>query len=87
MIRNIQLNHAGKYVCIIDTDVESLSVDAVLIVEGNESSCYMYSMLYELLFLKQASKLLTVYVWSFGNLQPMFRGLHETHTSYNWQLM
>lgn len=40
MIRNIQLNHAGKYVCIIDTDVESLSVDAVLIVEGNKSSCY-----------------------------------------------
>lgn len=42
MIRNIQLNHAGKYVCIIDTDVESLSVDAVLIVEGNESSCYKH---------------------------------------------
>lgn len=35
MIRNIQLNHAGKYVCVIDTDVESLSVDAILIVEGN----------------------------------------------------
>ncbi|GAA6074199.1 contactin-3 isoform X1, partial [Tachysurus ichikawai] len=33
MIRNIQLNHAGKYVCIVDTDVESLSADAVLIVE------------------------------------------------------
>lgn len=39
MIRNIQLNHAGKYVCIIDTDVESLSVDAVLVVEGNVFSC------------------------------------------------
>ncbi|XP_062853242.1 contactin-3 [Trichomycterus rosablanca] len=37
MIRNIQLNHAGKYVCIIDTDVESLSVDAVLIVKGPPS--------------------------------------------------
>ncbi|XP_036427446.1 contactin-3 isoform X1 [Colossoma macropomum] len=34
MIRNIQLHHGGKYVCIIDTDVESLSVDAVLIVKG-----------------------------------------------------
>uniref|UniRef100_A0A4W4EAG7 Contactin 3b n=1 Tax=Electrophorus electricus TaxID=8005 RepID=A0A4W4EAG7_ELEEL len=34
MIRNIQLNHGGKYVCIIDTDVESLSVDAVVIVKG-----------------------------------------------------
>ena len=34
MIRNIQLHHGGKYVCIVDTDVESLSVDAVLIVKG-----------------------------------------------------
>ena len=34
MIRNIQLNHGGKYVCIIDTDVESLSAAAILIVKG-----------------------------------------------------
>ncbi|XP_066519522.1 contactin-3 [Hoplias malabaricus] len=34
MIRNIQLHHGGKYVCIIDTEVENLSVDAVLIVKG-----------------------------------------------------
>ncbi|XP_041639135.1 contactin-3 [Cheilinus undulatus] len=34
MIRNIQLNHAGKYVCIIDTDVESLSTSAILVVKG-----------------------------------------------------
>ncbi|KAL4655902.1 contactin-3-like [Arapaima gigas] len=34
MIRNIQLNHGGKYVCVVDTDVESLSAAAVLIVKG-----------------------------------------------------
>ncbi|MGH0181225.1 UNVERIFIED_CONTAM: hypothetical protein FKN15_018125 [Acipenser sinensis] len=34
MIRNIQLNHAGKYVCIVNTDVESLSAAADLIVKG-----------------------------------------------------
>ncbi|XP_030632439.1 contactin-3 [Chanos chanos] len=34
MIRNIQLSHGGKYVCLIDTDVESLSADAILIVKG-----------------------------------------------------
>ncbi|KAA0712791.1 Contactin-3 Brain-derived immunoglobulin superfamily protein 1 [Triplophysa tibetana] len=33
MIRNIQLNHGGKYVCLIDTDVESLSTDAILVVK------------------------------------------------------
>uniref|UniRef100_A0A8C7RZE8 Contactin 3b n=1 Tax=Oncorhynchus mykiss TaxID=8022 RepID=A0A8C7RZE8_ONCMY len=31
MIRNIQLNHGGKYVCVIDTDVESLSASAILV--------------------------------------------------------
>ncbi|KAM9410404.1 contactin-3 [Pholidichthys leucotaenia] len=34
MIRNIQLNHGGKYVCVIDTDVESLSASAILVVKG-----------------------------------------------------
>ncbi|XP_030623672.1 contactin-3 [Chanos chanos] len=34
MIRNIQLSHAGKYICIVDTDVESLSAVAILIVKG-----------------------------------------------------
>ncbi|XP_076839736.1 contactin-3 isoform X1 [Brachyhypopomus gauderio] len=34
MIRNIQLRHAGKYVCVVDTDVESLSTVAILIVKG-----------------------------------------------------
>lgn len=57
MIRNIQLNHAGKYVCIVDTDVESLSADAVLVVEGNQSSCFMCCMFYELISLKLALSL------------------------------
>jgi len=44
MIRNIQLNHGGKYVCLIDTDVESLSADAILVVKGRNklSSLYVY---------------------------------------------
>ncbi|KAF6735513.1 Contactin-3, partial [Oryzias melastigma] len=33
MIRNIQLYHSGKYICVVDTDVESLSAVAVLIVK------------------------------------------------------
>lgn len=37
MIRNIQLKHAGKYVCVVDTDVESLSAAAILIVKGKFS--------------------------------------------------
>lgn len=38
MIRNIQLYHAGKYICVVDTDVESLSAVAVLIVKGKRTS-------------------------------------------------
>ncbi|XP_043978206.1 contactin-3 isoform X1 [Gambusia affinis] len=34
MIRNIQLSHGGKYVCVVDTDVESLSTSAILVVKG-----------------------------------------------------
>lgn len=34
MIRNIQLNHGGKYICVVDTDVERLSVSAILVVKG-----------------------------------------------------
>uniref|UniRef100_A0A8C7XW60 Contactin 3a, tandem duplicate 2 n=1 Tax=Oryzias sinensis TaxID=183150 RepID=A0A8C7XW60_9TELE len=37
MIRNIQLYHSGKYICVVDTDVESLSAVAVLIVKGAPS--------------------------------------------------
>uniref|UniRef100_A0A3P9PX63 Contactin 3b n=1 Tax=Poecilia reticulata TaxID=8081 RepID=A0A3P9PX63_POERE len=34
MIRNIQLSHGGKYVCVVDTDVENLSTSAILVVKG-----------------------------------------------------
>uniref|UniRef100_A0A8D3D956 Contactin 3a, tandem duplicate 2 n=1 Tax=Scophthalmus maximus TaxID=52904 RepID=A0A8D3D956_SCOMX len=37
MIRNVQLYHAGKYICVVDTDVESLSAVAVMIVKGPPS--------------------------------------------------
>ena len=38
MVRNIQLIHAGKYICVVDTDVESLSAVAILIVKGKETT-------------------------------------------------
>lgn len=38
MIRNIQLNHGGKYVCVIDTEVESLSTSAILVVKGKTAT-------------------------------------------------
>lgn len=34
MIRNIQLKHSGKYVCVVQTAVESVSSAANLTVRG-----------------------------------------------------
>uniref|UniRef100_A0A3B3TWY3 Contactin-4-like n=1 Tax=Poecilia latipinna TaxID=48699 RepID=A0A3B3TWY3_9TELE len=34
MVRNIQLRHSGKYVCMVHTDVDTLSAAADLIVRG-----------------------------------------------------
>lgn len=34
MIRNIQLKHAGKYVCSVQTSVDQLTATAALIVRG-----------------------------------------------------
>lgn len=34
MIRNIQLNHAGKYTCTVQTLMETLSASAEIIVRG-----------------------------------------------------
>ncbi len=42
MVRNIQLNHGGKYVCLVDTDVESLSADAILVVKGRNKLSSVY---------------------------------------------
>uniref|UniRef100_A0A6J0V971 Contactin-3 isoform X1 n=2 Tax=Pogona vitticeps TaxID=103695 RepID=A0A6J0V971_9SAUR len=35
MIRNIQLKHSGKYVCVVKTEVDSVSSSADLIVRGS----------------------------------------------------
>lgn len=34
MIRNIQLKHSGKYVCMVKTEVDSVASAADLIVRG-----------------------------------------------------
>jgi len=34
MIRNIQLRHAGKYTCAVQTKVDSISIAADLVVRG-----------------------------------------------------
>lgn len=40
MIRNIQLKHSGKYVCMVQTGVDSVSSAAELIVRGKQ--CYLF---------------------------------------------
>lgn len=40
MIRNIQLRHAGKYTCAVQTKVDSISIALDLIVRGkNGHNC------------------------------------------------
>lgn len=34
MVRNIQLKHSGKYVCVVHTEVDTVSAAADLIVRG-----------------------------------------------------
>lgn len=34
MIRNIQLRHAGKYTCAVQTKVDSISIAVDLVVRG-----------------------------------------------------
>lgn len=34
MVRNIQLKHSGKYVCMVHTEVDTVSAAADLIVKG-----------------------------------------------------
>lgn len=34
MVRNIQLKHSGKYVCMVHTEVDTVSAAADLIVRG-----------------------------------------------------
>ncbi|KAL8212691.1 UNVERIFIED_CONTAM: Contactin-4 [Gekko kuhli] len=42
MIRSIQLNHAGKYVCMVQTSVDKLSAAADLILEVGTSTIDLY---------------------------------------------
>lgn len=39
MIRNIQLRHAGKYTCAVQTKVDSSSIAIDLIVRGENLKC------------------------------------------------
>lgn len=36
MIRNIQLRHAGKYTCAVQTKVDSVSIATDVVVRGKE---------------------------------------------------
>ena len=42
MVRNIQLKHSGKYVCMVHTAVDSVSAAADLIVRGTGRSSSSY---------------------------------------------
>lgn len=37
MIRNIQLSHAGKYTCAVQTKVDSVSIATDVVVRGKDS--------------------------------------------------
>lgn len=43
MIRNIQLKHSGKYVCVVQTGVDSVSSAADLIVRGKQCCLEVFS--------------------------------------------
>ncbi|KAB0393845.1 hypothetical protein E2I00_018902 [Balaenoptera physalus] len=43
MIRNIQLNHSGKYLCTVKTTLESLSAEADIIVRGKHKCISFFS--------------------------------------------
>ncbi len=44
MIRNIQLRHAGKYTCAVQTKVDSISIAVDLVVRGKLQQC-MFNLL------------------------------------------
>ncbi|KAE8293320.1 Contactin-3 Brain-derived immunoglobulin superfamily protein 1 [Larimichthys crocea] len=82
MIRNIQLYHAGKYICVVDTDVESLSAVAVLIVKGSPSPP-------DSLTVEEVTDSTAQLVWSPGrdNGSPITNYLIQTRTPFTvgWQ--
>lgn len=46
MVRNIQLKHSGKYVCMVHTVVDSVSAAADLIVRGTHALPHCDATLY-----------------------------------------
>jgi len=47
MIRNIQLRHAGKYTCAVQTKVDSVSIATDVVVRGKDApnggkKCFKY---------------------------------------------
>uniref|UniRef100_A0A3Q2Z2Y9 Contactin-3-like n=1 Tax=Hippocampus comes TaxID=109280 RepID=A0A3Q2Z2Y9_HIPCM len=82
MIRNIQLNHTGKYICVVDTDVESLSAVAVLIVKGPPSPP-------ESVTVEEVTDSTAQLVWTPGrdNGSPLINYIVQTRTLFTvgWQ--
>ncbi|XP_024915066.1 contactin-3 [Cynoglossus semilaevis] len=82
MIRNIQLYHAGKYICVVDTDVESLSAVAVLIVKGPPSPPESVTM-------EEVTDSTAQLTWSAGrdNGSPITNYIIQTRTPFTvgWQ--
>ncbi|KAM8830683.1 contactin-3-like [Synchiropus picturatus] len=82
MIRNIQLYHAGKYICVVDTDVESLSAVAVLIVKGPPSPP-------DTVTVEEVTDSTAQLAWSPGrdNGSPITNYIIQTRTPYTvgWQ--
>ncbi|XP_061759853.1 contactin-3 [Nerophis ophidion] len=82
MIRNIQLNHTGKYICVVDTDVESLSAVAILIVKGPPSPP-------DLVTVDEVTDSTAQLLWSPGrdNGSPITNYIVQTRTPFTvgWQ--
>ncbi|XP_054626908.1 contactin-3-like isoform X2 [Dunckerocampus dactyliophorus] len=82
MIRNIQLNHTGKYICVVDTDVESLSAVAILIVKGPPSPP-------DSVTVEEVTDSTAQLVWSPGrdNSSPITNYIVQTRTPFTvgWQ--
>ncbi|XP_049608920.1 contactin-3 isoform X2 [Syngnathus scovelli] len=82
MIRNIQLNHTGKYICVVDTDVESLSAVAILVVKGPPSPP-------DSVMVEEVTDSTAQLVWTPGrdNGSPLINYIIQTRTLFTvgWQ--
>lgn len=75
MVRNIQLNHGGKYVCLVDTDVESLSADAILVVKGRNKLSSVYISTYTIFAVCANCFIYTVHTTIF-TVKSFLRGVY-----------